>query len=120
MRRLTNCAFFIDNDLSDSEAICFECRCNLLKFVSVSFHKVKKMSVEMIQHDKEFLCSDQKAYEFKVCSCLFDVTYSATPVIKCIDNLWDMFRKNLGFKFGEDFYWSFHSGCYIACCKKIH
>ena len=117
--RLANCAFYLDNDLSDCEAICFKCRCNLLKFVSVSFHKVKKMSVETIRHDKEFLCSGQKVYEFKVCCCLLDVSYGAIPVIESIDHISGIYCEKLGFVLGEHLFWTFNNGYYVVCCKKF-
>ena len=69
------------------------------------------MSVTLIQ-SKEFRCNGLKVYEFKICSCLFDVTLHAIKTISMMNQYIDMI-----YQVSEQLYFNYHQGCYVACCK---
>ena len=96
-----------ETSLSTVKLIC--CSLFLLGFIDL------EMALLLIRPDKDFRCSGKEVHEFKVCSCLFDLTHFAIRNLKSINDFWRFYHNKLDL--GINLYWNYHQGCYIACCR---
>lgn len=70
------------------------------------------MTAKIAIFHKNFLYNGQKVFEFKIYSCLFNLSYYAIKTVSSIKEHMDLISDNSSHAF-----FNYYDGCYIVCCK---